>query len=1490
MPDFLSLERHNNSPEIVAPKEVMNLIPTVPSTNVDYVQGKMTLNRENYLKDMLNRGNSESAAPLYEYKTAQEERYSNPYMQFTPQIQGSYSSEDAYGKNQGPLDQLYNGVVKMGATAGSAFLSGFTSIPNQIDALRQGRVSDALFASDSAFSETQRWMEELENKFPNYMTQVEQDRSWIVNAFTPTGAANFWGDTILKNSGFTIGAIANAVVVDSALELLSAGAATPATLILAGKQISNALTPLKNAYRALAKASSLGKVDDLMGVAKAGEGLIKGLEVTNKAFGFKKASQLLATTYMSAQGEAMIEGYHTYVDTKTKLLEDAVNKGKELTPEYLRGIEDTASSAGKVTAMMNTAILSVSNLVQFPKILGWTGGSDILEKVSGKYLGIQVGEQGLIATNNWTKKAGVRQVLKDTILKGFVSEGAEEGSQYYIGNTLHDYYIDKFNGKAKKDMLGYMTDAIPKTLQDGDFWKESLIGGLSGMITGSVIPGGEIQNSIKTNLYGKHSQYAEHLQRGLDQFNQGVASMVDLDENLSLEGVDKRQASYKSLNRAVQTAAKFGSLDTLKESLNDLREIPLDEYNKMFLSEPLKSERDKIDHINRVADEIDRIERDTKEVAKTYKNNPFATSKMKEFIKAKFNVDDKMVLGIQEKMFEDWKENQSYLIGRIRNTRKTSENLRDELRLGSNTQSLEEFNILHATITGISEDALPTYLTHKNNQIQALKIEEEYYKDLKNPMKQKEVREELNRLTRFYNALDIASKGKDKELIKELILSEEFSFSQQERITKMFEESKKEEEILDNSEKELVKATDDTEGAAKDQVEVVKELIDQENAENPQVTDVEDSLEMNHPHYDNLRTMNKGTKINYNGQILTLGDTTKTNISTEEGVVFTPKGVVIGGQLTPYSGQLSKVDTSKVDTSNKSKADKVADIEKRRQEELKQVNSLSFTEEEIKKKQQEQQKRLNNANEVVSFGKTFSEALDNLIQRQQELNDTLNKRQKEDTKDRIVHQWTKEELESQPEWKKIKRLDKLIDSINNVYTEGKQENFNNSTQEAVDFEKQELDSIPNRKKRNTSEIIKINADFNAELKALEENSEQDKSESKPSSKPLFDEMKKDKELTTKPNHIEGRYILKGSRYSKGFTYYILKSNGFQTVNVDENGNESFGKIVKFNREETFYSVDGEIVKEEAPIVDDSIVEPVLEKEENIEEKQGESQEQSQEEREIFLDSFLESVDYNGNNLEIIINDYEGNKYDVIEALKNASEIDNNKDDFGSILQALKSRDSDDLTLGEKRRITKYDTELKKLEKPSSDKLSEVNKKDTQEQSQEEKIAEIERMRTEELENQVNIQAQDQRLSVGFSEEGGKVYLSTLFNGDSSTMSSAQMAKTFKKEVELTVEEKKELLNINNRVDNMTRKEAQEKKIKLLDKVVNRYGLQNELKTGSELKSNSINAKYDAMLNALKGENLTQEEKIKSFISTVSNDSLRAVLLTSIDRNLIEVTC
>ena len=41
-----------------------------------------------------------------------------------------------------------------------------------------------------------------------------------------------------------------------------------------------------------------------------------------------------------------------------------------------------------------------------------------------------------------------------------------------------------------------------------------------------------------------------------------------------------------------------------------------------------------------------------------------------------------------------------------------------------------------------------------------------------------------------------------------------------------------------------------------------------------------------------------------------------------------------------------------------------------------------------------------------------------------------------------------------------------------VYTEGKSENFNNSTKEAVDYEQNELNNVQSKKYRNTEEIRK----------------------------------------------------------------------------------------------------------------------------------------------------------------------------------------------------------------------------------------------------------------------------------------------------------------------------------------------------------------------------------------------------------------------------------
>lgn len=79
-----------------------------------------------------------------------------------------------------------------------------------------------------------------------------------------------------------------------------------------------------------------------------------------------------------------------------------------------------------------------------------------------------------------------------------------------------------------------------------------------------------------------------------------------------------------------------------------------------------------------------------------------------------------------------------------------------------------------------------------------------------------------------------------------------------------------------------------------------------------------------------------------------------------------------------------------------------------------------------------------------------------------------------------------------------------------------------------------------------------------------------------------------------------------------------------------------------------------------------------------------------------LDAYLDTVEYNSNALISVIQQSGRDKYTVIQALKDASEKDD-KDNFGSIVQAVKVRTLSNLSLGEKRRIAKYDAALSALD-------------------------------------------------------------------------------------------------------------------------------------------------------------------------------------------------
>ena len=58
----------------------------------------------------------------------------------------------------------------------------------------------------------------------------------------------------------------------------------------------------------------------------------------------------------------------------------------------------------------------------------------------------------------------------EKITKDFVSEGGEEGYQTFVGNSVHDYYLDKFNGTANSTLSQYLAKQLPKQVNNEQFW------------------------------------------------------------------------------------------------------------------------------------------------------------------------------------------------------------------------------------------------------------------------------------------------------------------------------------------------------------------------------------------------------------------------------------------------------------------------------------------------------------------------------------------------------------------------------------------------------------------------------------------------------------------------------------------------------------------------------------------------------------------------------------------------------------------------------------------------------------------------------------------------------------------------------------------------------------------------------------------------------------------------------------------------------------
>jgi hypothetical protein len=485
-----------------------------------------------------------------------DEVSSNRFDNFVP---GDYNNEDAYAQGQGWGEKMVNGVAKGLLLTGTTFLQGTVGLVNGL--VRWG--ADGRFASfyDNEFNRNlDEILKEAEDNAPNFYTDVEKNANWYSPDYWMTG--NFLWDGVVKNMGFAAGAYLSGGVYSAGLKGLSA--LPGASKLLSMGKAAEAIALSEEALLTTQKGTqAYGKLKALS------DSYIKQYNVLDK--GHRAVVAGLSTT-----GEAGFEAYQNLNDFRNEKIQEFRNNngGTNPTGKDLAKINAMADSVGNTSFLSNVALLSATNYIQFPKILGssYAAEKGIMNNVTKEIKDITTDAAG-----NYIEKKSKSKVLNAlNSVRPYLfsaSEAFEEGSQYAIQIGTRSYYDKKYDNQAT-DWLDAVSTGITETIGTNEGAKNILIGGLSGslmMAKGNFIEGREkSKNTAKAIEQFKQFKLSDFTKETIDSVNRGTVLQQEreklLKEGNITESKDK-EADY--IINYLTPRIKFGRFDLVMSDIND---------------------------------------------------------------------------------------------------------------------------------------------------------------------------------------------------------------------------------------------------------------------------------------------------------------------------------------------------------------------------------------------------------------------------------------------------------------------------------------------------------------------------------------------------------------------------------------------------------------------------------------------------------------------------------------------------------------------------------------------------------------------------------------------------------------------------------------------------------------------------------------------------------------------------------------------------------
>lgn len=531
-------------------------------------------------------------------------------------------NEEVAANKQPWYDKWANAFVKTGAIAVGTFAQGLMTIPDTMNAIKSGNFSSE-YQSDFE-NGVDNWLKNLEDEFPNYYSKWEQAHPFLSALPFSGGGANFWSDKVLKNLGFTIGAIGSAVAQDTVIGAVTEGIGE---IPLVGQQLGKAALWFNKIF------SNETKLGEALGATQPG--LLSTIMDTAKAvpaskqamFDLPKLAQMAAlkkvtdagryaiNIYGAARTEAGVEARDGFNTVKQDLVDQfKLQNQRDPIGEEVSDIEKYATAGANVRFGANMALLTLSDAIQFDNILkpfsaarkGITGSLQKALETEGAEIGLKEGtidtfERKVPKTNS----GKIWNAIKPQI-PNILSEGVyEEGGQYAAQVATQNYYERKYYAEKGKDQLGTdkeswspsdIVNIMHSTAQGlgGEFgttegWENILLGSLTAILTGGFehwydkIKGTSEKSTDATlsllnnnsvvgllqNMYGNTTKSVGHAQ-----------AMQDAVKKNDLFSFKNEQSQL--FTNFILSHLQGNRFDVAMEKLDIAKDLPQGEFEKAF--------------------------------------------------------------------------------------------------------------------------------------------------------------------------------------------------------------------------------------------------------------------------------------------------------------------------------------------------------------------------------------------------------------------------------------------------------------------------------------------------------------------------------------------------------------------------------------------------------------------------------------------------------------------------------------------------------------------------------------------------------------------------------------------------------------------------------------------------------------------------------------------------------------------------------------------